>query len=201
MGLDPTSVKRALRKSIIARRDALHEAKRRAMSAVITRKITGLCAYREAQSVLAYMNFGSEFDTGEFVINVLQAGKTLILPRLNAERSGLDLYRVTDLEIELEIGVWGIREPRSGCALIRDFDRIDFILVPGVAFSQDGGRLGYGGGFYDRLLVNKRANALALAAAFSAQMVEAVPLDANDIAVDLIVTETGEYGCLNRKKL
>lgn len=192
MGSEPTNVKRTLRKSIIARRDALPEADRSAMSAIITRKIGGLAAYVDAEVVLAYMSFGSEFETGDFVRGVLETGKTLILPRLNRDRCGLDLYRVTDLEDGLEAGIWGIREPRGG-TMLEDFSLLDFILVPGVAFSRDGGRLGYGGGFYDRLLVGKRPDALALAAAFSVQMVEKVPLEANDIPVDGIVTETGEY--------
>lgn len=162
------------------------------MSATITRKIVSLAAYGKAELVLAYMSFGSEFDTGDFVRGVLENGKALVLPKLNRERCGLDLYRVTDLEGGLETGVWGIREPRGG-ARIEDFSLIDFILVPGVAFSSDGGRLGYGGGFYDRLLASKRADALALAAAFSVQMVKNVPLETNDIAVNGIVTEDGEY--------
>ena len=192
MTLDQASVKRALRKSIIAKRDMLPGAVRAALSLAITNKIIGLDAYRMAQVVLAYMNFGSEFETGGFVRQVLEDGKALLLPKLRKDRSGLDLHLVTDLEDGLEAGVWGIREPRGGDS-IEDFSLIDFILVPGVAFSGDGARLGYGGGFYDRLLVSKRIDAASIAAAFSLQMVDAIPLEGNDIPVDAIITEAGEY--------
>ncbi len=192
MAIDQASVKRELRKSIIAKRDMLPGAVRAAMSLVITNKITGLDRYRMAEVVLAYMNFGSEFETEGFVRQVLEDGKALLLPKLRNDRSGLDLHFVTDLEDGLEAGTWGIREPRGGDS-IEDFSLIDFILVPGVAFSRSGARLGYGGGFYDRLLVNKRSDAASIAAAFSLQMVDEIPLEGNDIPVDAIITEAGEY--------
>ena len=192
MAFDPASVKRELRKSIIAKRDALSGEIRAALSVAITNKIIGLDAYGKAAVVLAYMNFGSEFETENFVKQVLEDGKALLLPKLRKDRSGLDLHLVTDLEDGLESGVWGIREPRGGDS-IEDFSLIDFILVPGVAFSVDGARLGYGGGFYDRLLVDKRIDAASVAAAFSLQMVDEIPLEGNDIPVDGVITEKGEY--------
>jgi len=192
MAFDLASVKRELRKSIIAKRDMLPGEIRAALSLAITNKIIGLNAYRKAEAVLAYMNFGSEFETEGFVKRVFEDGKALLLPKLRKDRSGLDLHLVTDLEDGLEAGVWGIREPRGG-DLIEDFSLIDFILVPGVAFSMDGARLGYGGGFYDRLLVNKRSDAASIAAAFSLQMVDEIPLEGNDVPVDGIITEKGEY--------
>lgn len=192
MGTGHAGVKRDLRKSIIADRDAIPAERRSAMSAVITDKLVGFDAYLKAELVLAYMSFGSEFETDDFVRRVLDGGKALILPRLKPDRRGLDLHVVTDLDDGLELGIWGIREPRGG-DLVEDFSLIDFILVPGVAFSPEGGRLGYGGGFYDRLLVGKRADAVSIAAAFSLQMLEKIPMEDNDIAVDGIVTENDDY--------
>ena len=190
--MDPTDVKRTLRKSIIAQRDALPAMERARKSALITRKIVSLDAFGKAKLVLAYMNFGSEFDTRELVGAVLAEGKALALPKLRRDRSGLDLHLVTDLENGLEAGTWGILEPRDGDR-IEDPGLIDFILVPGVAFTREGGRLGYGGGFYDRLLCGKRRNAPAVAAAFALQVVEAVPLEVYDIPVDRVVTECEEH--------
>ena len=193
--MEASSVKRELRKSIIARRDALTAFDRSSMSDAITRKLFMMDAYKKAGLVLAYMNFGSEFETDGFARRVLEDGKALALPRLKTDRSGLDLHVVSDID-DLEVGLWGIREPRDG-DLVEDFSLIDFILVPGVAFSFRGDRLGYGGGFYDRLLVNKRSDAVAVAAAFSFQVVEKIPAEENDIPVDGIVTETEDY-FLNR---
>jgi 5-formyltetrahydrofolate cyclo-ligase len=193
--MDAAYVKRELRKSIIARRDAVSANDRSLVSAEITKKLVALDAYRKAGLVLAYMNFGSEYESEGFARGVLEDGKVLVLPKLKADRSGLDLHVVNDID-DLELGVWGIREPRGG-SMVEDFSLVDFILVPGVAFTPKGERLGYGGGFYDRLLVNKREDAASIAAAFSFQVVEKIPIEENDIAVDGIVTETEDY-FLNR---
>lgn len=193
--MDASHVKRELRKSIIARRDAVSAFDRSCMSDVITSKLIKIGAYKKAELVLAYMNFGSEFEADGFARRVLEDGKSLALPKLKTDRSGLDLHVVSDMG-DLEVGLWGIREPRGG-DLVEDFSLVDFILVPGVAFSRDGDRLGYGGGFYDRLLVNKRSDAASVAAAFSFQVVEQIPVEENDIPVDGIATDTEDY-FLNR---
>ncbi len=188
MHMNPTDVKRALRKSIIAERDALSDVERIGKSAIITEKITSLDAFESAGLVLAYMNFGSEYDTRELVCRVLESGKALALPKLKKDRSGLDLHIVTDLAGGLEEGIWGILEPKGG-DLVEDSSLVDFFLVPGVAFTRQGDRLGYGGGYYDRLLCKKRADAATIAAAFSFQVVEQLPLEDNDLPVDRVVTE------------
>lgn len=158
-------------------------------SARITDILAALPEYRRAFVVLAYMSMGAEFETGDFVRCVLADGKALVLPRVNRALRCLDLFSVDDVERDLAPGVWGIREPvpdRCAAAVERD---IEFALVPGLAFDARGGRLGYGGGFYDRLL--PRLPALRVAAAFSVQMVDAVPMSARDQYVDLVVTEDG----------
>jgi 5-formyltetrahydrofolate cyclo-ligase len=145
--------------------------------------------YRHASVVLAYMSLGAEFETDAFVRRALADRKTLVLPRVNRVLRRLDLFAVSDLDGDLAPGVWGIREPvpeRCQPAIAGD---IDFALVPGLAFDARGGRLGYGGGYYDRLLGG--LSALRVAAAFSAQMVDAVPMSEHDQYVDLVVTETG----------
>ncbi len=135
------------------------------------------------------MSMGAEFETAAFVRRVLADGKTLVLPRVNREAKRLNLFVVGDLDRDLAPGVWEIREPvpdRCAAAVERD---IEFALVPGLAFDERGGRLGYGGGFYDRLLAGLQA--VRVTAAFSMQVVEAVPMSEHDQYVDLIVTEDG----------
>jgi len=88
-------------------------------------------------------------------------------------------------------GVWGIREPRPECCEPAPPDSIDFVLVPGLGFDASGGRLGYGGGFYDRLLVHVPEATPRVAAAFSMQLVEAVPMGERDKYVNAVVTEKG----------
>jgi 5-formyltetrahydrofolate cyclo-ligase len=191
-------LKKAIRQAVLARRDALPAAARTRASAVIQHKIVNLPAYRSARTVLGYMNFGSEFESARFVRAVLNDGKILVLPKINRAARKLDLYRVHDLERDLAAGVWGIKEPRSERCAPHTSQQIDFVLAPGVAFDEKGERLGYGGGYYDRLLHSLGKHPVLAAAAFSVQIVDQVPVEANDRAVDLVVTENAEYGRLRR---
>lgn len=186
------SPKAELRKQIIAARDALPDAARRALSARIARQLLELDAYRNATRVLAYMSFGSEFDTAAVVANALAGGKQLCLPRVNRDQRALEVHIVTDLDRDLASGTWGIREPRADC-LRADLGRIDFVLLPGVAFTPRCERLGYGGGFYDRLITQFAHRPPLVAAAFALQIRDRIPLAAGDQRADLVITESASY--------
>jgi 5-formyltetrahydrofolate cyclo-ligase len=90
---------------------------------------------------------------------------------------------------DLEPGFKGIPEPVEACERVGP-EAVDLVIVPGVAFDVRSGRLGYGGGFYDRFLASCRAPRIAVA--FSMQIVDGVPCDEHDLPVDVVVTETGE---------
>jgi 5-formyltetrahydrofolate cyclo-ligase len=125
---------------------------------------------------------------------VLHQGKILLLPRVNLQKGSLDLYLVRDPVRDLRVGTWGIREPRPDRCVRVDPHAIDFVLVPGLAFDARGGRLGYGGGFYDKLLAHGLSPcAWLVAGAFKSQMVEKVPVDGHDVPMDVVVTENGHY--------
>ena len=181
--------KRAQRAALRTQREALSPAVRAAFSRRITDALIALPEYRRASVVLAYMSMGAEFETDAFVRRVLADHKTLVLPRVNRAQRCLDLYAVGDLDRDLAPGVWEIREPVPERCTSAAAEKIELALVPGLAFDVRGGRLGYGGGFYDRLLAE--LTAVRVAAAFCVQMVEAVPMSEHDQYVDLIVTEDG----------
>ncbi|MFN5191723.1 MAG: 5-formyltetrahydrofolate cyclo-ligase, partial [Burkholderiales bacterium] len=82
---------------------------------------------------------------------------------------------------------WGIREPLASCAAVQ-LDIVDLLLVPGVAFDRRGHRLGYGKGYYDRLLPARRPAALLAALAFDCQLVDEVPVSEHDVSIDLLIT-------------
>ncbi len=141
---------------------------------------------------MAYASFGTELRSDELLRRVLAAGKVLLLPRV--ERGGLCLYEVRDLAGDLKPGTWGIREPRPDRCRPADPGSVTFALIPGVAFDERARRLGYGGGFYDRLLAGGLPEGTPLASgAFGVQIVDEVPVDPHDAPVDLVVTERGSY--------
>jgi 5-formyltetrahydrofolate cyclo-ligase len=143
---------------------------------------------------MAYASFASELQTGEFVRHVLDQGKILLLPKVNRQRELLEIYRVRDPVQDLRVGTWGIREPRPDRCARMEPHIIDFVLVPGLAFDRRGRRLGYGGGFYDKMLADSLSPcAWLVAGAFESQMVEKVPVDEHDMPMDVVVTERGHY--------
>ena len=185
--------KSALRSRILALRDALPAAERARASAAVSTIILGTPAFREAEVVLAYLSFGSEFDTAALVGDVIASGRTLVLPRVVRGSRLLALHAVADPVHDVAPGRWGIREPREERCPAIDPARVDFVLVPGVAFTGRGERLGYGGGYYDRLIPRLDARAALVAAAFSVQICDAVPIEPTDRRVDRVVTERAQY--------
>jgi 5-formyltetrahydrofolate cyclo-ligase len=185
--------KAELRRSVLARRDALAPERRLSLSAAIFQTILALPAFASARQVLAYSSFGSEPATAPFLEAVLGAGKALVLPRIDRANRRLALHRVTDLATGLRPGVWGIREPDPARCPPVAVETVDFALVPGVVFDVEGGRIGYGAGYYDRLLAGCAGGTALVAAAFQLQVVDAVPMAEHDRRVDLVVTEQRLY--------
>jgi 5-formyltetrahydrofolate cyclo-ligase len=184
--------KAEIRASALARRDALDPALRSGYSRLILHRILAMDEFRRAQTVLAYSSFGSELETEPFLAGALDAGKRLLLPRINRAAGRLDVYEVKDIATDLFSGVWGIMEPHAeSCAPCAAAD-VEFILVPGAAFDRRGGRIGYGRGYYDILLASCLA-ARTVAGAFEVQVVDSVPMESHDVRVDALATEAGVW--------
>ncbi|MEY4730029.1 MAG: hypothetical protein RL020_1187 [Pseudomonadota bacterium] len=181
--------KAELRWVMLDKRDALGEVNRAEFNRIITNKLLVLPEYKAAKTILAYKNIGSEFNTTEFIRDVLASGKMLVLPKVNKQKKILDTYRVHHPDTQLVEGVWGIAEPDPQKCEPISICEVDFVLVPGLAFDAQGQRIGYGGGYYDKLLVNRNKNAQIIAAAYSIQLVASIPALAYDLKVEKIVTE------------
>jgi 5-formyltetrahydrofolate cyclo-ligase len=185
--------KRQLRARILTAREALGPGQRDALSAKIVARVRALPAYRAARVVAAYASFGSELATASFLKDVLGSGKLLLLPRVDRRARVLAFHPVRDLA-DLQSGPWGIPEPDPARCPAASLEEVDFMLVPGVAFTTKGARLGYGGGYYDRVLTGLALRTAKIAAAFSVQMVESLPMAPGDRRVDGVLTESEAYG-------
>ena len=181
--------KRALRTRMIAARDALDEAQRATASLSICARVEALPSFAAARVVLVTLPFGSEWDTRPLARAALASGKTLVVPRVNGETRMLELHAIRDITADVKPGYQGIPEPLPTLPRV-DAATIDWVLVPGVAFSRNGGRLGYGGGYYDRLMILLRPGTPRVAAAFDAQIAERIPAASHDLSVDMVVTES-----------
>lgn len=186
--------KRTLRDALIATRDAISPAVRAEASRAIAARITALDAYRRARVVLLTLPYRSEWDATLVARHALADGKIVAVPRVDVARRMLQPLRVRDLDVDVEAGYRGIPEPRDHCPTV-SAETIEWVLVPGVAFDADGRRLGYGGGYYDRLLPLLSPEAPRVAGAFDVQLVESVPAAPHDIGVDCIATELRLVAC------
>jgi 5-formyltetrahydrofolate cyclo-ligase len=143
--------------------------------------------WREARSILFYAPMSGELDVWPLMEAALGEGKLATLPRFATATKKYIACRVQDLAADVAPGWFGIREPLEQCEAV-PLDRLDFVLVPGVAFDQRGYRLGRGKGFYDQLLAGIRGTTCGVA--FDEQMVGAVPVEPHDIRLNCILTPT-----------
>jgi 5-formyltetrahydrofolate cyclo-ligase len=186
---DAPARKAALRRQVLARRDAIDPEERIRLSDEIFARVAALEWLAAARVVLAYNAYGSEPATAPFLRALTAQGKILGLPRVNRAARELELFRVTALDTDLEAGTWGILEPAPARCAPLPADEVDFVLVPGVAFDVRGGRIGHGAGYYDRLLARMAPGTRLVAAAFEVQVLDEVPMERHDRRLDLVVTE------------
>ncbi|MDX2220440.1 MAG: 5-formyltetrahydrofolate cyclo-ligase [Burkholderiales bacterium] len=183
-----------LRKRILAAREAMPATQRKLESMLLCGRLNANIRYQRAHAVLAYAGFGTEVDTTEFLRTVLADGKALALPRIDKARNVLTLYRVEDLDRDLESGPWGIREPKVNPARIFALREAEFVLTPGLAFDPECNRMGYGKGYYDRLFADCPGEIpYRLALAFDCQIVDHVPVSTSDVRLDAVIAPSREY--------
>jgi 5-formyltetrahydrofolate cyclo-ligase len=186
----PTTPKHAIRRAAIERRDALEPARRRDAAAAIRTRLAALDAVDRARTLLAFAAFGSEVDLDPLLRDVITRRVGVFLPFVERfSPPDLGIARVRDLDRDLVASRLGIREPDPDRRRPARADRVDVVIAPGVAFDAQGRRLGYGAGFYDRLLARLRPGTPVIAVAFEVQMVEELPEEPHDRRVSAIVTE------------
>lgn len=184
--VDTEARKVALRRTVRAARDGMDVATRWNSSREVARRLEALPDVRRARTVLLYAAMGSEVDVDAVVAPLRERGTTTCFPRV----TGDELIAVAASPSALRPGHRGIAEP-DGPA--RPLEEVDVVVLPGVAFDLAGGRLGQGGGHYDRLLARLPAHTVRVGAAHSCQLVPRVPRQAHDQPVDLVVTDRGVH--------
>ncbi|WP_242393799.1 5-formyltetrahydrofolate cyclo-ligase [Anaeromyxobacter oryzisoli] len=184
-GTTAGDAKRALRSEVLARRARLTQAERAEGSHAIAERVEQVATLRHARLVALYAPLGTEVDTGEIGRLILGRGGKVAYPRsVNGDRR---LEFCLCAPAELVQGPLGAREPPPDAPAI-DLADVDCVVVPGVAFSVDGHRLGRGGGYYDATL-EAMPRAARVGVAFEVQLVASLPREPHDAALDALVTE------------
>ncbi len=184
--------KPTIRKEVLSLRDLLISEVRKAKDESIRMRLLTLPEFIAARTILLYASFRSEVDTFEIIKQSLLNKKTVVLPRVDVQNDGLVLYMIRSMD-DLARGYFGILEPPAiEDRRVKAAD-IGLMIIPGVAFDEQCNRLGYGKGFYDKLLSRKNAPAIALA--YEEQVLKDIPADTHDIKMDKIITDKKIIHC------
>lgn len=156
-------------------------------------------SYQAAETILWYIDCRSELRTRQALGGALASGKRIVVPYCTTDDAGankLGLWWLQSFD-ELVIGKWKILEPPAERwtepAKQIEPRQLDLVIVPGVAFSRDGGRMGNGQGYYDRLLANVREDCLLVGLCYESQLFDELIVSPHDVYMDQVVTEREVY--------
>jgi 5-formyltetrahydrofolate cyclo-ligase len=193
-------MKKAIRASALRRREEIGRRVRDEASARIAEHFLGLAARNGWRLVSCYVGYGTEVATENLIRELLTRGVRVAVPYLGAGEHRLAFSEIHDFGGELVVNPYGIREPAREHLRILPPGAMDAIVMPGCAFDNNGHRLGYGKGCYDRVLGEVRGTVPLVGLAFDEQIVDELPTENHDVPVDVIVTESGVHavnqGCI-----
>jgi 5-formyltetrahydrofolate cyclo-ligase len=182
-------VKSEIRQKMTTARNSLRDSDVKSRSSSILYGLEDLSPYKEASLILTYVSFQKEVDTKPLIQRALDAGKRIAVPACIPKGKILLPCEIRSLD-ELVPGTWGILEPPENSRKVVPAEEIDLAVVPGLAFDRQFNRLGYGAGYYDRFLPKLKKKAVKAGICYSIQLIDQIPVEAFDIAMDIIVTDT-----------
>ena len=175
--------KQNLREKILGFLRNQKEEDRSAKSGVILNKLLKLPEFQKAQTVLFYMPFDGEVNTLDMIKKAKEMGKKIGLPRILRKVKEIIPVLTYCLDKELEMGPYGIQQPKDDSKMALKIEDLDMVVVPGVAFDGQNNRLGRGGGYYDRFLRKLPSQIPTIGLAFDFQLIERLPRQEHDVAV------------------
>lgn len=185
--------KKLLRKSMIEKRDALEASYRASADIRINNILIKEDYYKTSKNIFIYLGFGSEINTSIYIKEFLKDGKKIYVPRIKKGTRIMEAVEIHDLE-DLKENNYGILEPSDEEQGVNK-EALDLIILPGIAFDEKGGRLGYGGGYYDIFLQDISIDVTRVALAYEFQIVNSIPLEEHDIKANYIITEERIINC------
>lgn len=151
-----------------------------------------ICAspeFKQADAIFAFMPMEDEANIGIVILEAFMSGKKVAVPKITDEKGKMDFYWISSDE-EMKEGPFGIYEPDGHSPVNMNFVQTNaLLLVPGLAFTKDGKRLGRGKGFYDRFMAKFGNHFFCkMGICFNFQLVDDIPVDKNDITVDKVIS-------------
>ena len=158
-------------------------------SAAIQARLFEFANFLESTVVLLYVPIGRQVPTADIIRRSMDYNKIVVLPAFAADSFDVQLMKVDHPDKDLVKGPRKILQPDPSRCKAIPIDRIDISIVPGIAFDEKGGRLGTGGGYYDRLLPRLSITTRKVSLAFEDQVIAQVPMEPHDRFIDIIITE------------
>lgn len=180
--------KKLIRKKTLIKRDSIDPEKKLKKDKLIMERILSLPSFEKAKKVFYFASFRSEVSTLPQIEEAFKMGKRIILPKVDNINNRLRLFEIHNTG-EIKPGFMGIPEPDVSLERERDINDVDLVIMPGVAFDTDGNRLGYGAGYYDKLLSGLKKDIPLIAIAYEEQIVDSLPVESHDVRVHIIVTD------------
>ena len=146
--------------------------------------------YVRARGIACYVSKDTEVDTRVLIRTSLDRGKRVLIPVVKKGEVELFFSEIKDLGKELAPGTFGILEPKLEFVRRVELDAIDLMFVPGIAWDKEGYRLGWGRGYFDRVIQKLPSHVKTAGLAFSLQLINRVPRDQFDVPVDMVITES-----------
>ena len=181
--------KRSLRKAMLRARGGMGQDEIIEKSRAIRKAIVRTTMFKQSGSLSCYMALREEVQTIPIIELALRKGKRVAVPKVQATSRELALYWITSTSTGFAPGPYGILEPIGETGQEASVADIDLFLVPGLAFDEEGWRVGFGRGYYDRLLGRDSNQAVSVGLAFQFQIVPHCPHGLLDVPVDYVVTE------------
>ena len=180
--------KKTLRNELLKKRENYSKEQIDEISDVIFRKIEELECFKNAKCILIYVTFGDELNTVPFLKRCIEYGKKVLTPICHKDRT-MTLALTTQFPEGFHRTPFGILEIPVEKATAVSEEELDLVIVPGLAFTIEGDRLGYGGGYYDRLFSIIPDRTVKLCPSFDDFIIKEVPVDPHDKKIDIIITE------------
>lgn len=191
--------KARIRELLRKRRERIPEAVRKKWSQRVSNNLFRLPEFRGARTIALFGSFRSEVFTWDMIQKALSQKKRVCLPVTLKKPKRLVFKQIHDLKKDLVVGTFGIPEPTSEGLPTIDEKEIELVVAPAIAFDCLGNRIGFGGGYYDRLFAQLRPECLKVGITFHFQLVDKIPCEPTDLPVDMIVTDQTIIRCYELK--
>ena len=181
--------KRVIREKISITLSAFSDSELADKTKAVENRLFEFANFFESKIVLLYINNVNEVNTEQIIKKSLKLNKIVILPAIGTKNHEIKLLKIDNAETDLKIGSRGVLEPDAEKCKIVPVKCIDIAIIPGIALDEKGSRIGFGDGYYDRLIPKLPLTARKVGIAFEDQIIKQVPTESHDRHVDIIITE------------